>query len=498
MDKLKFDSFSSFASSVQTQVQENKKGAAIVAGASAAGLGALYLARRAATAVPKSGAYGFGTLPSDAYDAAIVGAGPSGSVCGFYMAKSGAKVALLDKETFPRDKYCGDAVCTPAIRILEDMGVLAELKANNEAHFADAGGFVSPSGISYIGASKEKLGQAACCAVKRINLDVRIARAAQRKGADLKEGFEVTAATFDKSAGLWTVTAANGSKVRARVLVCADGATSRLATKLGYCTEAPKGVCSRAFVEGGTHNVNYDGVCFYPRWSLPGYAAIFRHPNDELNYCYYLIPCGPDGYCGDVKESDLPRLHNDAMKRDPFISQSLGPNYKIERMRAAALRLGGQGLTTTYDDHLLIIGDAAGHIDPLTGEGIHTAMMGGKAAAETMLDMRRTGDFSKASCRAYERRWVQLYGHDFYMSTKMAEIIYRYPIIMDAVASEVQRKGDVMMSKWAEIMTNMQPKTYFLRPHVAVPMAIAIAREFFAQKVLGTRKDAYKMMPETK
>ncbi len=58
-----------------------------------------------------------------------------------------------------------------------------------------------------------------------------------------------------------------------------------------------------------------------------------------------------------------------------------------------------QGLTTTYDDHLLIIGDAAGHIDPLTGEGIHTAMMGGKAAAMTLLDMRRTGDFSKASTK---------------------------------------------------------------------------------------------------
>ena len=44
-------------------------------------------------------------------------------------------------------------------------------------------------------------------------------------------------------------------------------------------------------------------------------------------------------------------------------------------MRAAALRLGSQGLKTSYDDHLLIIGDAAGHIDPLTGEGIHTAML---------------------------------------------------------------------------------------------------------------------------
>lgn len=68
-------------------------------------------------------------------------------------------------------------------------------------------------------------------------------------------------------------------------------------------------------------------------------------------------------------------MHNDAIKNDPFISKALGPNAKIERMKAASLRLGSQGLTTTFDDHLMIIGDAAGHIDPLTGEGIHTAIM---------------------------------------------------------------------------------------------------------------------------
>lgn len=51
---------------------------------------------------------------------------------------------------------------------------------------------------------------------------------------------------------------------------------------------------------------------------------------------------------------------------------------QIERMKAAALRLGSQGLSTSFDDHLLIIGDAAGHIDPLTGEGIHTAIMVGR------------------------------------------------------------------------------------------------------------------------
>lgn len=309
---------------------------------------------------------------------------------------------------------------------------------------------------------------------------------------DLKEGFEVASATFDAQAGLWTVTSASGATVKGRVLVCADGATSGLATKLGYCTEAPRGVCSRAFVEGGTHNTNFDGVCFYPKWSLPGYAAIFRHPNDELNFCYYLIPCGKEGHCGDVKESDLAKLHNDAITKDPFISAALGPNPKIERMRAASLRLGSQGVKKSYDDHLMIIGDAAGHIDPLTGEGIHTAMMGGKAAAATLLEMRAAGDFTAANTQRYERRWMELFGHDFPWSTAFANLVYRYPIVMDAMASEVKRRGDAMMSKWAEIMTNMQPKTYFLRPDVALTMGVAIAREVVEQKLLG-KPDRYQL-----
>ena len=51
-----------------------------------------------------------------------------------------------------------------------------------------------------------------------------------------------------------------GESVRGRVLLCADGATSKLASHMGYCTEPPRGVCSRAFVEGGTHNTDFDGT----------------------------------------------------------------------------------------------------------------------------------------------------------------------------------------------------------------------------------------------
>jgi geranylgeranyl reductase family protein len=443
--------------------------------------------------VQQNGKYPAGSLPAGAYDAVIVGGGPSGSTMGFFASKGGAKVCVLDKAKFPRDKYCGDAVCTPAMNVLREMGVMQELDANNEAHHANAGGFVSPSGVEYIGASMEQLGGAAACAVKRTNLDKRIAWAGQRAGTDLKENWEVDDAKFDKEKGLWTVTSVDGKQVTARLLVCADGATSPLATKLGYCTEAPRGICSRAFVEGGSHNCNYDGVCFYQRESLPGYSAIFRHPNNELNFCYYLIPTpgvGGADQCGMVKESDLARLHNDAIKNDPYISRSLGPNPKIERMKAASLRLGCQGLSTSHDDHLLIIGDAAGHIDPLTGEGIHTAIQGGKAAAETLLEMRAGGDFSANSTRVYEDRVWNLFVRDFELSTKGAALIYKMPILLDATAAETKRKGDPMMVKWAEIMTGMQNKTYFLRPDIGIPLAIAIVREWVEQTFLG-KKDVY-------
>ena len=127
--------------------------AATAAAAAAVGISSYVLLHRShqRQLAAKSGQYPPSSLPDCAFDAVIVGAGPSGSTTAFYLCKAGAKVALLDKEKFPRDKFCGDAVCTPAIRVLEDMGVMQELKDANEVKFADNGGFVSPSGLSYIG-----------------------------------------------------------------------------------------------------------------------------------------------------------------------------------------------------------------------------------------------------------------------------------------------------------------------------------------------------------
>ena len=73
------------------------------------------------------------------YDVLIVGAGPAGATAGYYLAKAGKRVALLEKARFPRDKRCGDAWCEPALEILEDMGVLGELEAEDAVQWVRAG-----------------------------------------------------------------------------------------------------------------------------------------------------------------------------------------------------------------------------------------------------------------------------------------------------------------------------------------------------------------------
>ena len=66
-----------------------------------------------------------------------------------------------------------------------------------------------------------------------------------------------------------------------------------------------------------------------PSPSHAGYSALFRHPNDKLNYCVYLIPGNPK-----VTDSDLPYWHDKLMREDPNISRALGKSAKIERMKA--------------------------------------------------------------------------------------------------------------------------------------------------------------------
>lgn len=452
---------------------------------------------------PRSRAYP--ALPASAYDVAVVGAGPSGSVVAYFLARAGLRVLLLEKKRFPRQKICGDAVCTQAQDIMEKMAsatgrgsVLEEILREGKGHPAANGGLVSPSGYSYIGNSvgdetAGKLSRSAVIAIKRVVMDEKLARAAAATGAQLLEETSVEDAEFDAAAKCWNVVAKRGqgaaaeaaagdasARYQARVLVCADGAPSRLAMHLGIVREAPQGTCSRAYVKGGTHNYAADGTVMYNKDLLPGYMALFRETNDELNYCCYIIPGNPK-----VLNDDLNRMHHTLMKEDAYLSRALGAKYEIEPMKAGSLRLGGVG--RSFDEQLLVIGDAAGFIDPLTGEGIHHGMDSGEMAAELLVEAFEASDFSARFLENYQRRWMHAFGRDFKASMKLAQVLYRFPILVDAAALAMERNGDEFLAEWAKIMTGQRPKAHLLRPSIMLAMVTELCR-LAAARALGLER----------
>ena len=410
---------------------------------------------------------------TDLYDVCIAGAGPAGATCAWYLARQGRRVLLLDKERFPRDKLCGDAVTAGAQVHLDRMGVLPALLAAQEGRGAADGGFVSPNGSRAMGSSAPRNGRSLVIAIKRVVLDHRVARAAVEAGAELVEGSPVEGAEFSPSERAWTVTVRGRlpRTYRARVLVAADGALSRLARSLGIVTTPPDAVCSRAYVRAGTDRCAADGLVFYPRWLLPGYCGMVREADGELNFCCYVIPGGATAL------TDLRAAHERLVQTDPHVSAALGPDVKIDPMRAAPLRLGG--VPRSYGEHCLVVGDAAGHIDPLTGEGIQYGMDGAEIAAATLDEAFAAGDWSARRLRQYQQSWMRAFGRDFRWSRLMALTCARYPGLLDASAALVRRRGAEFLAVWAEIMTGVRPKRSLLAPSLVGPLAAAIARQWW-------------------
>jgi menaquinone-9 beta-reductase len=408
----------------------------------------------------------------EVFDVCIVGAGPSGTTCAWYLKQAGKKVLVLDKREFPRDKICGDAVCLNAQVHLTKMGVLQEIEREGKGNWSEVGGLVAPSGAGFIGNSVDYSGNRLVIAIKRMILDEKMMRAVQKAGVPVVEHTTFTGGKLDKAQGVWTIEAQSndGAKkqFRARVLVAADGAHSSVTQALGIPTPPPDGICSRAYVKAGTHTFDADGIAFYTRELIPGYAAIFKEANGDLNFCTYIIPGGQ------AKNDDLKDIHHRLLKEHPYISKVIGPNAEIEKMKGAPLRLGGT--LKTYYDNMVIIGDAAGHIDPLTGEGIHTAMDGAWMAAEELIKALDAGDLSEKRLKAYEDRWMNAFGKDFRMSAMMARVYTRLPIFVEASARVMQKQGLSVLSEWGRIMTGAEPKLNFLKPRLVLPILLEAAK----------------------
>ena len=304
----------------------------------------------------------------------VVGAGPAGSVAALVLAKAGARVALVDKAGIGRDKACGDLIGPRGVRLLDDLGI--EVASGGGPNVMTAGDMlvVGPGGRRVLlPARPGRSYPGHAIVVRRSEFDATLRHAALDAGADAIDQRVA-------SVGQGDVELDDGNVLRAGAVIGADGATST--------TARTAGLVDRGRVLWGFAVRGYVPV----EVSLPVIALW----NDERRRGFpgygWLFP-GPDGAnlgLGVGLGHDRHHAHRAQQQLDQFRAHLGRIGLLDASVTAPVAQLGGwlkMGLVGTRPavGKVLLVGDAAGLVNPLQGEGIAQAMASGRAAAEAVL-----------------------------------------------------------------------------------------------------------------
>ena len=314
----------------------------------------------------------------DRYDVAVIGAGPAGSIASLVLARAGARVALVDKASFPRHKACGDLVGPRGVRLLNDLGVLPHGRRLGDMEVVGPTGRVvllpAAAGTSYPGYA---------LSVPRKVLDARLRDAALEAGADGFTGRAASArfATDGELEGFELESGPDGGhEVRADVVIGADGALSRVAavTDLVDETMVLWGFAMHAY---GDRGPELPRIAFWepsPWTGYPGYGWEFPGVDGTSNVGIGAAARGARQFAARTTR-DL----------DAYLA-SRPHSSALHGKLGGWLKIGIVG-TVPARGRTLLVGDAAGLVNPLQGEGIAQAMTSGRAAAEAILSRGPTG-----------------------------------------------------------------------------------------------------------
>jgi flavin-dependent dehydrogenase len=328
-------------------------------------------------------------------DVLIAGAGPAGTVAALLLARAGARVLLIDRARFPRDKLCGDTLNPGAVALLRRLGLAGGAL---ERALPLAGMRLTGPGAAV---SARYPAPAVALALRRAALDQWLLETAVRAGVRFESGVTARRPLIDESSGTALVkglvvgvegTMRREVRLPATVTIAADGRSTVLGRALGLVRPT---VAPRRWAYG-TYVQHVDGMSDLGEMHVlgGGYIGVAPLPDGLVNVCVVTGPRPTGRTPTDVIRQGLaghPELSVRFAKAE-FVAQPrvLGP---------LAVDAGLPGCPG-----LLLAGDAAGFVDPLTGDGLHLAWRGAELAAEEAMRVLEGGDFTGAVRRLSERR----------------------------------------------------------------------------------------------
>lgn len=413
------------------------------------------------------------------YDLLVIGGGPSGSATAYWAAKRGLSVAVVEKKKFPREKTCGDGLTPRAIRQLDDMGILSKLESSHR-HI----------GLRTL-ANKQVLELEwpqhpdfpnYGLSVRRREFDKLLIENAESQGAKIYmqteaisplcegdsthfiKGALVRSAKSAKSAkSVDTLKSAEGEseseefEIEADFVVVSDGANSRFGRALGTKRERswPQGLAIRTYYESRNHDdawleSNLDIRDKFGK-TLPGYGWIFPLGDGTINVGIGVLSTFKN--YKDLNTSVL--MENWAEAVDE--RWAIDPKAPCIAPVGGRLPMGGS-VSPKAGENWILVGDAAGFINPFNGEGIDYAMETGRHAAEMVCS-------NQDLVTSYPQWLEENYGLYFRVARAFAKVIGR-PAIMKNLINMGMRSQSLM--EWSlRIMSNM------LRPDEKGPAELA-------------------------
>jgi menaquinone-9 beta-reductase len=301
-------------------------------------------------------------------DLVVVGAGPAGTAAAMTAQARGLDVVVLDRATFPRDKTCGDGLTAAALRLLERFGVdVPRLPASAVRTAVVVGPDRWQVELPLPDAGLH------AAVVARVDLDAALVARAHALGVTVHTGVGVDGVEEDDDAVV--VRTVDGGTVRAPALIAADGHYSGVRRARGT-TGADLGTwhaVRQYYRQVGDPRL----WVIFERDLLPGYAWVFPLPGGRANVGLGVLRgAGHDGH-------RLAALWPELLTREPMRA-ALGPRAEPEGRHRAWPIPSVYASARLTDGRVLYAGDAAGVVDPMTGEGIAQAIESGALAAEAV------------------------------------------------------------------------------------------------------------------
>jgi geranylgeranyl reductase family protein len=344
------------------------------------------------------------------YDVAIVGAGPGGSTAAAELARRGFATLLLDKADFPRDKTCGDALTPRAVRMLDEIGLLPQLA---DAQRITEAVVVAPSGSAATARLPATAGGPNYLQiVPRLLLDDTLRVHAVARGASFISPVRVR--QIEQRATCVEISGERaGQPVSfcARVAIIATGASTGLLVQLGILQRPPPmSLAVRAYFDGVADLVPHQIQFRFDGVPLPGYAWIFPTSATSANIGLGTFAVNPAWRW--LADPPAPRAVFERWLQTPALQRHLGQAQRRGPIKGYPIRSDFLH-ARTYADRVLMVGEAAGLVNPLTGDGIDFAIETGRMAAEQLAVAFATGDFSRQSLAHYDRRLRRRYAAFF-------------------------------------------------------------------------------------